>query len=65
MKLLPRLAVGAILAFSVATFSVSSPQAQAPDPNVPAYFEAASVKPNKSGEQGSSIRRLPGGLAPD
>jgi uncharacterized protein (TIGR03435 family) len=34
---------------------------QAPDPNVPLYFEAASVRPNRSGEQGSSIRRQPGG----
>jgi uncharacterized protein (TIGR03435 family) len=65
MKLLPRLAAGITFAFSLATFSISSPQAQAPaqapDPNVPLYFEAASVKPNKSGEQGSSIRRQPGG----
>ena len=32
-----------------------------PDPNVPLYFEVAAVKPNKSGERGSSIRRQPGG----
>lgn len=62
------LAAGAILALSLAVFGVSTPAAQAPapaaqapDPNVPLYFEAASVKPNKSGEQGSSIRRQPGG----
>jgi uncharacterized protein (TIGR03435 family) len=65
MKRFPRLAAGTTLAFAVATVSVSSllaqAPAQAPDPNVPLYFEAASVKPNKSGEQGSSIRRQPGG----
>jgi len=65
MKLPPRLAAGTTLAFAVATFCVSGPLVQAPaqppDPNVPLYFEAASVKPNKSGEQGSSIRRQPGG----
>jgi uncharacterized protein (TIGR03435 family) len=65
MKRLPRLVAGTALALAVATFSVSRPAAQtpaqAPDPNVPLYFEAASVKPNKSGEQGSSIRRQPGG----
>jgi uncharacterized protein (TIGR03435 family) len=32
-----------------------------PDPNVPIYFEVAAVKPNKSGERGSNIRRQPGG----
>jgi bla regulator protein blaR1 len=60
-----RLVGSAIVALCVAVFSVSSPVAQAPaqatDPNVPLMFEAASVKPNKSGEQGSSIRRQPGG----
>jgi uncharacterized protein (TIGR03435 family) len=65
MKPLPRLVAGAALAFSIATFGVSGSQAQAPsqapDPNIPLYFEAASVRPNKSGEQGSSIRRQPGG----
>jgi uncharacterized protein (TIGR03435 family) len=65
MKLVSRLAAGTALAFLVATFSVSGPRAQAPgqapDPNVPLYFEAASVRPNKSGEQGSTIRRQPGG----
>jgi uncharacterized protein (TIGR03435 family) len=35
--------------------------AQAPNPNAALTYEAASVKPNKSGVQGSSIRRFPGG----
>ena len=34
---------------------------QAPDPNVPLYFEVASVKPNNSGERNQLIRRQPGG----
>jgi uncharacterized protein (TIGR03435 family) len=33
----------------------------APDPNVPLYFEVASVKPNNSGERNQFIRRQPGG----
>jgi uncharacterized protein (TIGR03435 family) len=35
--------------------------AQAPGGNAPRSFEVASVKPNKSGVLGSSIRRQPGG----
>jgi uncharacterized protein (TIGR03435 family) len=36
-------------------------RAEAPDPNIPLYFEAASVKPNKEGGQGMGIGRRPGG----
>jgi uncharacterized protein (TIGR03435 family) len=65
MTLLSRLAAGAALVVSATALSVSRPHAQAPaqapDPNAPLTFEAASVKPNKSGVQGSSIRRFPGG----
>jgi uncharacterized protein (TIGR03435 family) len=64
MKHLSRAAGCLALALVVAAFSVS-PQAQAPapapDPNIPLYYEAASVRPNKSGERGSTIRRQPGG----
>jgi len=62
---LSRLAAGAVLVVSATTLSVSRPHAQAPaqapDPNAALTYEAASVKPNKSGVQGSSIRRFPGG----
>ena len=63
MQLIPRLAAGTALVLSATAFSVSRPQAQAPapDPNAAYVYEAASVKPNKSGDQGSSIRRQPGG----
>jgi uncharacterized protein (TIGR03435 family) len=60
-----RSVASAVVGVAVAAFSLSHSAAQtpakAPDPNVPLYYEAASVKPNKSGEQGSSIRRQPGG----
>lgn len=36
-------------------------RAEAPDPNVPLYFEVASIKRNKEGGQGINIRRQPGG----
>jgi len=65
MKLLSRLTAGTALVLSVTALSVSRPQAQTPaqppDPNAKYVYEAASVKSNKSGEQGSSIRRFPGG----
>ena len=65
MTLLSRLAAGAVLVVSATALSVSRPHAQtpaqAPDPNPALTYEAASVKPNKSGVQGSSIRRFPGG----
>ena len=35
--------------------------AQTPGPVAPVSFEAASVKPNASGERNTSVRRLPGG----
>jgi uncharacterized protein (TIGR03435 family) len=35
--------------------------AQTPAPAVPVSFEAASIKPNSSGESNTSVRRLPGG----
>lgn len=65
MKLLARLAAGTALVIAAAALSVSRPQAQAPTPApdpIAAYvYEAASVKPNTSAPQGSSIRRFPGG----
>jgi uncharacterized protein (TIGR03435 family) len=65
MKLVSRLGTGTALVLWVTTFSVSRPHAQAPahtpDPNAAYVYEAASVRPNKSGQQGSSIRRQPGG----
>ena len=57
---LPRLVVGALVGLSVAVSS-SQVSGQAPDPNVPLFFEAASVRQNTSGEQGQTIRRQPGG----
>ena len=65
MKLLPRFTAGTALLLLAVTLSVSRPQAQAPtqapDPHGSYVYEAASVKPNKTGAQGSSIRRFPGG----
>jgi uncharacterized protein (TIGR03435 family) len=65
MKPLSRLTAGTALVLSVAVFGGSHPHAQAPapssDPNAKYVYEAASVKSNKSGQQGSSIRRFPGG----
>jgi len=52
----------------VAVLTAARPDAQssytpvpAPDPNVPVYFEAASIKPSDSAAQNRSIRRQPGG----
>jgi uncharacterized protein (TIGR03435 family) len=65
MRLLSSLVAGMALVLSATAVSVSRPHAQAAaqaqDPNVPQHFEAASVRPNASGEQGQSIRRQPGG----
>jgi uncharacterized protein (TIGR03435 family) len=65
MTWLSRLSVGVALVVSATALSVSRPHAQAPaqspDPNAPLTYEAASIKPNGSGAQGSSIRRFPGG----
>src|SRR6185295_12735338 len=33
----------------------------APDPNIPLYFEAASIKPTNPNDPGPGIRRQPGG----
>jgi hypothetical protein len=53
-------AIAVFAAAGAARLRAQAP-AQAPDPNSPLMFEVASVKPNKSGVQGSSIRRQPGG----
>jgi bla regulator protein blaR1 len=62
---LSRVAAGTALVLLTVAFSVSRPHAQAPaqspDPNASYVYEAASVKPNKTAPQGSSIRRFPGG----
>ena len=62
---LSRVAAGTALVLLTVAFSVSRPHAQAPaqspDPNASYVYEAASVKPNKTASQGSSIRRFPGG----
>jgi len=55
-----------ILAFVIAAMAAAIAIAQQPslpvaDPNVSVSFEVASVKPNKSGERGGSLRRQPGG----
>jgi bla regulator protein blaR1 len=62
---------GPAVAVSVAVLSVPRPLAQsfaapagtvsAPDPNVPLFFEAASVKPSNATIPGMGIRRQPGG----
>jgi len=43
------------------SFSAPAGSVPAPDPNIPLYFEAASIKPSNSSAQGSGIRRQPGG----
>jgi uncharacterized protein (TIGR03435 family) len=62
MKPLAR-AAGCLMALVVALSVGLEAQAPAtpPDPNVPLFYEAASVRANKSGERGSTIRRQPGG----
>ena len=54
------------LAFAAArpdaqSFTAPAGAVPAPDPNVPLYFEAASVKPSDPQAQGVGIRRQPGG----
>jgi uncharacterized protein (TIGR03435 family) len=65
MKPLSRLIAGLALAVLPASTSSSDllaqTPAQTPDPRVPLSYEAASIRSNTSGEQGSSIRRFPGG----
>jgi uncharacterized protein (TIGR03435 family) len=61
----------AATAVAVAILGAPAPRAQsfttaagtvpAPDPNVPLYFEAASVKPSEAKNPGIGIRRQPGG----
>jgi hypothetical protein len=48
---------------SAQTFSAPAGTVRAPDPNIPLYFEAASVKPGdpKNPNPGFSIRRAQGG----
>ena len=62
---------GAAGAIALLSFSGARPLAQsfaapagvvrAPDPNIPLYFEAASVKPSNPDAPGAGIRRQPGG----
>jgi bla regulator protein blaR1 len=62
---------GIAAASLLAAFSAARPQAQsfsapagvvpAPDPSIPLYFEAASVKPSNPDAPGMGIRRQPGG----
>ena len=62
---------GAAVVVAVACLSAPRPQAQtftsaagtlpAPDPNVPLYFEVASIKPSNADNPGAGIRRQPGG----
>jgi len=54
-------ALGAPLMAARPRAQTVSSSAPAPDPNVPVYFEAASIKPSDSSTPGSSIRRQPGG----
>jgi uncharacterized protein (TIGR03435 family) len=56
--------VATLLAIAVpASLQGTAQQAPAPspDPKVPLHFEVATVKPNKSGKPGGSMRREPGG----
>jgi uncharacterized protein (TIGR03435 family) len=43
------------------TFGTAAGTVPAPDPNIPLYFEAASVKPSNATNPGMGIRRQPGG----
>ena len=43
------------------SFGAPAGTVPAPDPNVPLYFEAASIKPSDSKTTGMGIRRQPGG----
>jgi hypothetical protein len=46
---------------SAQSFSTAAGTVPAPDPNIPLYFEAASVKPSNATNPGMGIRRQPGG----
>jgi uncharacterized protein (TIGR03435 family) len=54
-------AVAAFTLAAVAGLRLPVAGQQAPDPAAPVAFEAASVRPNNSGEPGAMIRRQPGG----
>jgi uncharacterized protein (TIGR03435 family) len=43
------------------SFNAPAGTVPAPDPNVPLYFEAASIKPSEGKNPGAGIRRQPGG----
>ena len=46
---------------SAQSFTTAAGTVPAPDPNIPLYFEAASVKPSNTSNPGAGIRRQPGG----
>jgi uncharacterized protein (TIGR03435 family) len=55
-------AVALTVSASAQNFSIPpGARAEPPDPNVPIYFEAASIKQNKEGGGGMGINRAPGG----
>jgi uncharacterized protein (TIGR03435 family) len=56
-----RLVLSAIAVTAVAGAGLELAAQQAPDANAPVTFEVASIRPNKSGDQGAMIRRQPGG----
>jgi uncharacterized protein (TIGR03435 family) len=43
------------------SFTTAAGTVPAPDPNIPLYFEAASIKPSSATNPGMGIRRQPGG----
>jgi len=43
------------------SFAAPAGTVPAPDPNIPLYFEAASIKPSDTTNPGAAIRRQPGG----
>jgi uncharacterized protein (TIGR03435 family) len=57
--MLKRALTASAIAFSVCAVDLDA--GQSPDTASTVSFEAASVKPNRSGDQGSSVRRQPGG----
>src|SRR5688572_20347629 len=57
-------AAAAVLSVQIAAQNFNLPpgaRMEAPDPNIPLYFEAASIKQNKEGGAGAGIQRQPGG----
>jgi len=57
----PRVLLSSAIAVVMAVGVSLTAAQQAPDPNVPLSFEAASIKLNKSGDPGANVRRQPGG----